>query len=144
MFVTKFGHLMRFRGFISNLERSAMASTIFLDIRFYPPIWVYPYMNVLPLELYSQVIETGLCFFFPILPSLWQWYLLRWKNIKIYPSRVQVNNTLLTIVAMAYSAAAEFLLPESLTFPIITVSPKARMSLHSNSHHFTLLPSTYM
>lgn len=78
-------------------------------------------------------------FFFPILPSFWQWYLLRWKNIKIYLSRVQVNNTLLTIVAMAYSAAAEFLLPESLTFPIITISPKARMSLHSDSHHFTCL-----
>lgn len=78
-------------------------------------------------------------FFFPILPSFCQWYLLRWKNIKIYPSHVQVNNTLLTIVAMAYSAAAEFLLPESLTFPVITISPKARMSLHSDSHHFTCL-----
>lgn len=52
-FLTKFGHLMRFHGFISNLERSAMASNIFLDIRFYPPFWVYSYMYVLPLELYS-------------------------------------------------------------------------------------------
>lgn len=121
-----------------------MASTIFLDIRFYPPVWVYPYMNVLPLELYSQVIETGLFFFFPFFLLFDSDTFCDEKNIKIYPSRVQVNNTLLTIVAMAYSAAAEFLLPESLTFPIITVSPKARMSLHSDSHHFTLLPSTYM
>lgn len=101
--------------------------------------WMFCHLNFT-----HKSLKPGFVVFFPILPSLWQWYLLRWKNIKISLSRVQVNNTLLTIVAMAYSAAAEFLLPESLTFPVITVSPKARMSLHSDSHHFTLLPSTYM
>lgn len=120
MFLSKFGHLMRFYGFISNLERSAMASNIFLDIRFYPPVWVYPYMDVLPLELYSEATETR--FFFP---SFCQWYLLRWKNIKIYLSHVRVNNTLLTIVAMADSGAAEFLLPGYLKFPVINISPEA-------------------